>query len=85
VTRVTQKELDIDESDFWNELYKDIPEPLQSGEKTVNMMIEETGKEMNHHSMDKQIKKWVSDGKLICVGNRITVGGYRAKAYKLVV
>jgi len=67
--------------DFWEELYKDIPEPLQPGEKTVTMMMEEIGN-LDRKSMERQIAKWIAEGRLICVGERFTIGNNRAKAYK---
>jgi hypothetical protein len=67
--------------EFWDELYKDIPLPLQPGEKTITMMMEEIGS-LDRHSMDRQIAKWIVEGKLICVGERLTIGNNRAKAYK---
>ena len=68
------------EDGFWEELYKDIPLPLQPGEKTIAMMIEELG--IDRHSMDRQINKWIKEGKLICVGERLTIGNNHAKAYR---
>jgi hypothetical protein len=69
---------------FWEELYKDIPIPLQPGEKTLPMMIEDIGRKIDHHTMTKQVDKWIEEGKLIFVGIRITNTGNIAKAYKKV-
>jgi len=70
------------EDGFWEELYKDIPLPLQPGEKTIAMMIEELGNNMDRKSMERQASKWIREGKLICVGDRLTIGNNRAKAYR---
>lgn len=67
---------------FWKELYTDIPIPLQPGEKTIPMMMEEIGSSIDRHTMERQIKKWIEEGKLEYVGERITATGNRAKAYK---
>ena len=69
--------------DFWNELYKDIPIPIQDGEKTTRMMIDELEREIDFHTMRSQIKRWVKEGKLISVGARI-VEGKLSQAYKAV-
>jgi len=70
--------------DFWNELYKDVPVEIQEGEKTIRMMIEETGKNFMHTTMQLQINRWIKEGKLIYVGRRILPDGKIAKAYKAV-
>jgi len=69
---------------FWDELYADVPRPIQPGEKTIQMMIEDTGREdMDFKTMRRQVRVWVRAGRLVSVGNRI-YNGKLAEAYKAV-
>lgn len=82
MTTISENELGISHDDFWEELYKEIPIPLQPGEKTIPMMIEELGRHCEHGTMDIKVKKWVAEGKLIFVGIRMTDSGRLSKAYR---
>jgi hypothetical protein len=66
---------------FWEEIYRDIPIALQPDEKTIPMMIEESGRECDYKTMSRQVKLWIREGKLVFVGMRMYNGNY-AKAYK---
>ena len=67
--------------EFWDELYKDIPIPLQPGEKSIPMMMLETNV-TGYHCIERQVKKWVKEGKLIYVGIRIGEADHYVKAYR---
>ena len=81
MTTVSENKLDISHDEFWDELYKDIPIPLQPGEKSIPMMIQETNV-TGYHCVERQVKKWVKEGKLIYAGIRISDTGHYVKAYK---
>lgn len=68
----------------WDELYQDVPNLIQAGEKTVPMMINELGRPMEFKTMQRQVKKWLAEGKLTSVGKRIDANGKLAEAYKVV-
>jgi len=81
MTTVSENKLDISHDEFWDELYKDIPIPLQPGEKSIPMMMLENNV-TGYHCMERQVKKWIKEGKLICVGERIGEEGHYVKAYR---
>jgi hypothetical protein len=81
MTTMSVNKLQINESDFWEELYKAVPILIQPGEKTIPMMMDELDREVTHNTMSNQVKQWVKEGKLVSVGMRIS-NGKLAKAYK---
>ena len=68
----------------WEELYKDVPNLLQEGEKTVPMMILELERPIEYSTMKRQVKTWLQEGKIISVGKRIDHNGKLSEAYKVV-
>ena len=81
MTTVSENKLDISHDEFWDELYKDIPIPLQPGEKSIPMMMLENNV-TGYHCMERQVKKWIKEGKLTCVGDRIGEANHYVKAYR---
>ena len=72
--------MNISESELWQDLYSQIPKDLQEGEKTVRMMIEESGTDVDFKVMKKRVVNWVKEGKLKSVGTRM-YEGHPAEAY----
>jgi len=72
------------DDDTWDDIYNMFTQPLQEGEKTIKMMMEERGIKTSRRAMQDRVDRFVIDGKLIFVGKRL-VGSRLSNAYKLVV
>ena len=83
MTAINDNRMNISETDAWGTLYADVPIVIQEGEKTVRMMTQELGREIEFKTMQRQIKTWVKEGRLVSVGKRIDQGKL-AEAYKMV-
>ena len=81
MTAINENKINIS----WQELYAEVPILIQEGEKTVRMMMDELGRDIEFKTMQRQIKMWVNDGKLKSIGKRIDPNGKLAEAYKVVV
>ena len=75
--------MNISESELWEDLYNQIPKELQEGEKTVRMIIEESGTDIDFKAMKRRVDQWVKEGKLKSVGKRM-YNGHPSEAYVVV-